>query len=125
MIENGMVTSGAAEMARADRYSGGEIEAAYIQLRDEFARAMFGGAKATISTPGWSRPSAPIVEVVNDEFAGTSGNDNLRELLAIVGDLAQGKGDAARALAWIERQAEAHAAFHAEDLARELAGGGW
>jgi hypothetical protein len=110
--------------ARQDRRDA-LADSAYTTLRDELIYALIQDPAKVVQTPGFKSSQATAADVINDRFAGQTGEQALQELLRIVGLCAQGKADHEvhlRASAWIAARAAEHAAFHQGDLVAELEG---
>ncbi len=84
-------------------------------LKAELTQALLTDARQVVATPEWHRREAPAFDVVNDEFAGFSGEANLLGLLNVLAAAAKGTDAAvaAQALAWVDRVATSFADYHA------------
>jgi hypothetical protein len=98
-------------------------DTALVLLENEFQNAMRAAdlRAAMISTPGFNKLATPVVDVFSDLFAARDGDEVLLELLTIARDAAAGRDVMGRTAAWIKARAEAHATWHAADLANDWA----
>lgn len=94
-------------------------KAAFDLLANEFENAMRApdARNVLVSTPGFTRPQTPLVDLVSDMFSGKTGDEALAELLGIVSAAAKGESVQMRAMRWIASRAGEFAEFHADDLA--------
>ena len=103
---------------QARKFMDGRIESAANGLYDEFLNAFKTDPRTLIATPGFHKPYLPVADVVSNEFAGTSGEYLLDELLSIVASAMKHGGDLGeRAESLVNKFANLHANFHAEDAA--------
>lgn len=124
LIENPMVSGLGRYYARQDRRDS-LAESAFTSLRDELIHALMHDPAQVVRTPGYKPREHTAADVINDSFAGQTGEQALHELLRIVGLCASGQADAEvhlRASAWIAARAREHAEFHQGDLLAELEG---
>ena len=124
MLENPMVAGLGRHYALQDRRDA-LAERAYATLRDELIDALMTDPAKVVQTPGFKPRQTTAADVINDGFAGRTGEQSLFDLLRIVGMCAQGKADHElhlRAAAWIAARAAEHAAWHQGDLLAELEG---
>ena len=106
--------STARHLARVERQDDA-FERHHAELKRELIAALMGDSLTRVSTPEFNKPCMPAFELVNDHFAGKSGDANLIGLLAILKGAAQSSDPTLAALArsWINDVAQQHADFHA------------
>lgn len=97
-------------MAQGDLY-----EQCHNELFSEFIGAMTEPSKR-IQVPGFNAQRWTLQEVINDSFAGSSGDEFLTQMIRIVGLVAAGQPQQVEALNLIGDMATKHADFHADDL---------
>lgn len=122
-IENGMVVGLGRHYARQD-HTDDLCVAAYEALRIEMLDALTTEPTQIVQTPAWGSAgkTAAAFSVIEDEFAGKSGEASLIEVLRIVGGVARGEDMQLRASAWIAARANEHADYHRDDLVELLEG---
>jgi hypothetical protein len=111
----------------ANRHARAEIAAeAFTALKQTFRNAVLGcNPSVEIPTPFWAAGQSncageqSLRDVVADGIGGV-GDEDMAELLVIVGTAAKGEDASLRALAWIQRTAEKYAELNCDDMAHEL-----
>jgi hypothetical protein len=94
------------------------LPAAHRALRDEYLEAWRTDPTSHIRTPGKSRPTQRLVDLVGEELYG----DMLTEVMFIVRDGAAGQDVQLRCGVLSMQLAMKHAAFFAGELCEEMEG---
>lgn len=114
--EPDMVTAAENSVARFRDALDAQAQAAYQSLYSEFVTSLLKSPTCLIRTPGFSTQAMTVAEVIDDHFAGHSGDADQNEMFSIFAEVAKTNGalgDRARAL--LGSIADKHADFHAED----------
>lgn len=121
MLENPMVGEMQRELDRRDAADGAAM-AAHVDLLTQFLSA---GPSTLLPTPAWGKHqrAATMADIVNDEFAGKSGDANLRAFVQVVIDAATKPGVPPEvrmpAMAILSTIGKAYADTHADDYAEQ------
>jgi hypothetical protein len=97
---------------------------AFQALRDEFMEAALCDPARTVRTPDHDKPRETVAELIYDSFAGREGDQKLLNAMRIISLAAKGSGPnvSAAALSFLRQFADEHAAFHCDELSRQIEG---